>query len=323
MNKTVDAPITKRSFNLSTLSDFAPIIGFVLIAVYFFIVTDGKIFSPTNLKSLTNQVLITALVGIGAVFVFGAGAFDMSMSGSVCLTAIIGAKVAMATGSIPYMLIACLVVALALGLVKGLLAAYVDVPFFIVTIVIGALLGALGLLIMGKETVLSITNLPTIEDMTPINVSTLGVFYLIGLVIFNYTKIGKSCKLIGGNAVAARQSGINIERNKIIAFLIGALGVSLAAIIILLRTKTASPTTGGTIGIDIMVALVLGGMPLSGGPHSKISAALVGAATITVLNSGLVIMGAGTGTIQIFRGVIFLAVVLVASLNYRTQLLPR
>jgi ribose transport system permease protein len=129
--------------------------------------------------------------------------------------------------------------------------------------------------------------------------------------------------LIGGNGVAARQSGINIEKNKIIAFLIGALGVSLAAFIILLRTKTASPTTGGTIGIDIMVALVLGGMPLSGGPRSRISAALIGATTITVLNSGLIIMGAGTGVIQIFRGAIFLAVVLVASLNYRTQLLPR
>jgi ribose transport system permease protein len=247
----------------------------------------------------------------------------MSMSGSVCLTAIIGAKAAMATGSITYMLVACLIVSLTLGIIKGLLAAYVDVPFFIVTIVIGALLGALGLLIMGKETVLSITNLPTIKDMTPINIITLGGFYLAGLIFFNYTKIGKSCKLIGGNAVAARQSGIKIDNNKIIAFLIAALGVSLAAFIILLRTKTASPTTGGTIGIDIMVALVLGGMPLSGGPRSKISAALVGAATITVLNSGLVIMGADTGMIQIFRGVIFLAVVLVASLNYRTQLLPR
>lgn len=313
----------KRSFDLSVISDFAPIIGFVLIALFFFILTDGKIFSPTNLKSLTNQILITALVGIGAVFVFGSGAFDMSMSGSVCLTAIIGAKVAMATGSIAYMLVACLIVSLTLGIIKGLLAAYVDVPFFIVTIVIGALLGALGLLIMGKEAVLSITNIPTIKDMTPINIITLGGFYLAGLIFFNYTKIGKSCKLIGGNAVAARQSGIKIEKNKIIAFLIAALGVGLAAFIILLRTKTASPTTGGTIGIDIMVALVLGGMPLSGGPRSKISAALVGAATITVLNSGLVIMGVGTGTIQIFRGVIFLAVVLVASLNYRTQLLPR
>jgi ribose transport system permease protein len=313
----------KRSFDLSVISNFAPIIGFVLIALFFFILTDGKIFNHTNLKSLTNQILITALVGIGAVFVFGSGAFDMSMSGSVCLTAIIGAKVAMATGSITYTLVACLIVSLILGIIKGLLAAYVDVPFFIVTIVIGALLGALGLLIMGKETVLSITNIPTIKDMTPVNVITLGGFYLIGLILFNYTKIGKSCKLIGGNVIATRQSGIKIEKNKIIAFLIAALGVSLAAFIILLRTKTASPTTGGTIGIDIMVALVLGGMPLSGGPRSKISAALVGAATITVLNSGLVIMGADTGMIQIFRGVIFLAVVLVASLNYRTQLLPR
>ncbi len=323
MNRTIDTPSKKSSFDLSVLSDFAPIIGLVLIALFFFILTDGKIFSSTNLKSLTNQILITALVGIGAVFVFGAGAFDMSMSGSVCLTAIIGAKVAMATGSIAYMLIACLIVSLTLGLIKGLLAAYVDVPFFIVTIVIGALLGALGLLIMEKETVLSITNLPVIEDMTQINIITLGGFYLFGLILFNYTKIGKSCKLIGGNAIAARQSGIKIEKNKIIAFLVAALGVSLAAFIILLRTKTASPTTGGTIGIDIMVALVLGGMPLSGGPRSKISAALVGAATITVLNSGLVIMGADTGMIQIFRGVIFLVVVLVASLNYRTQLLPR
>ncbi len=320
MNKPL---IQKRYFDLSTLSDFAPVIGFVLISLFFFVVTEGKIFNPTNLKSLTNQVLITALVGIGAVFVFGAGAFDMSMSGSVCLTAIIGAKVGMATGSISYMLIACLVVALALGIIKGLLAAYMDVPFFIVTIVIGALLGALGLLIMGKETVLSIINIPTIEDMTVINTLTLGGFYLLGLALFNYTKIGKSCKLIGGNEVAARQSGIHIEKTKIIAFLVAALGISLAATIILLRTKTASPTTGGTIGIDIMVALVLGGMPLSGGPRSKISAAIIGAATITVLNSGLVIMGAGTGVIQIFRGVIFLAVVFVASLNYRTHLLPR
>jgi ribose transport system permease protein len=323
MNKTANTLTPKRPFDLSVIIDFAPIIGFVLIALFFFILTEGKIFSPTNLKSLTNQVLITALVGIGAVFVFGAGAFDMSMSGSVCLTAIIGAKVAMATGSLPAMLFACLIVSILLGIIKGLLAAYVDVPFFIVTIVIGALLGALGLLIMGKETVLSINNIPVIKDMTPINIITLGGFFLFGLILFDYTKIGKSCKLIGGNAIAARQSGINIEKNKIIAFLIAALGVSLAAMIILLRTKTASPTTGGTIGIDIMVALVLGGMPLSGGPRSRISAALIGAATITVLNSGLVIIGAGTGTIQIFRGVIFLAVVLVASLNYRTQLLPR
>ena len=323
MDKPADTIIKKSFINLAVISDFAPVVGLVLLSILFFVLTDGKIFGPTNLKSLTNQVLITALVGIGAVYVFGAGAFDMSMSGSLALAAILGAKVAMATGSVSYMVLTCLAVSLTLGLIKGLMAAYVDVPFFIVTIVIGALLGALGLLVMGKETVLTVANIPTIRDMTPINVITLGGFYLAALILFNYTQVGKSCKLIGGNAIAARQSGIKIDKMKIIAFLVAALGVSLAAIIILLRTKTASSTTGGTIGIDIMVALVLGGMPLSGGPRSKISAALIGAATITILNSGLTIIGVGPGTIQIFRGVIFLTVVLVASLNYRTQLLPR
>jgi ribose transport system permease protein len=313
----------RRTVDWGALSNWAPILGLALLALLFFVVTEGSIFGAINLKNLTSQVLVTALVGLGAVFVFSAGAFDMSLSGSLCLTAIIGAKVAMATGSIGATLAACLLVSLAQGVVKGLLAAYLDAPFFIVTIVIGALLTALGLLIMGKETVLTITNLPTIDDMTLINVMTLGGFFLLALVLFDYTQIGKSCRLIGGNAVAALQSGVAIERTKLIAFLVSALSVALAAFIILLRTRTASPTTGGSTGIDVIVALVLGGMALSGGPRSKVSAAVVGAATITVLNSGLVIVGVGPGLIQIVRGVIFLVVVWIASLNHRTGLLPR
>ena len=72
-----------------------------------------------------------------------------------------------------------------------------------------------------------------------------------------------------------------------------------------------------------MTALVLGGMPLVGGPRSKISAGLVGAATITVLNAGLTMIGLDLATIQTVRAIIFLAVVYVASVSYRTKLLPR
>lgn len=64
-------------------------------------------------------------------------------------------------------------------------------------------------------------------------------------------------------------------------------------------------------------------MPLTGGPRSRISAGLIGAATITVLNTGLTMMGLTTAVIQVFRAIIFLAVVYVASMTYRTKLLPR
>ena len=319
----VDSRGGSRRLSFSALGEFAPILGLVLISIVFSVLTGLRIFGPINLQSLTNQVLITALVSAGAVFVFGSGAFDMSLGGSLGLTAIIGAEVAMATGSIVWMALACLAVSLLIGLVKGLLAAYVEVPFFIVTIVIGVFLGALGLLVMGKETVLTISTLPAIADMTPINLASLGFVFAAGAFLFNFTKLGKSCKLVGGNERAARQSGIEVRRTKILAFLVSALTIAIAATIILLRTKTASAFTGATAGTDIMVALVLGGMPLSGGPRSKLSAALVGAASITVLNSGLAILGAGPGVIQALRGITFLAVVYVASLSYRTGLLPR
>lgn len=99
--------------------------------------------------------------------------------------------------------------------------------------------------------------------------------------------------------------------------------IVLAASLLLLRTHTAGATTASTVGTDVMVALVLGGMPLSGGPRSKISAGLLGAVTITVLNSGLAIMGLSTGQIQATRGIVFIVVVLVSSLSYRGKLLPR
>ena len=99
--------------------------------------------------------------------------------------------------------------------------------------------------------------------------------------------------------------------------------ILLAAFLLMLRTRTVGNTTGGSLGNDVMVALVLGGMPLSGGPRSKISAGLVGAITITVLNSGLTMMGLSTGQVQIIRGIVFIIVVLVSSLSYRGKLLPR
>ena len=78
-----------------------------------------------------------------------------------------------------------------------------------------------------------------------------------------------------------------------------------------------------TLFYVVMVALVLGGMPLTGGPRSRISAGLIGAATITVLNMGLTMMGLSTAMVQIFRAIVFIAVVYVASMTYRTKLLPR
>lgn len=314
-----------RLFDKDLLVKLAPIVGLVFVIVLFTVLTEGKLLGAKNVQSLTNQIIVTALVSIGAVFLFGAGVFDMSLGACVCIAAVLGAKVAKTGSGIIVVFVVILAVSLALSILKGIMFSTIKVPIFIVTIVGGSIITAGALAALGTETTILLENLPklTITQMAAFNILTVGAFFLVSLYIFNYTSIGKSVKMLGGNPRATALTGISSTKVYMWVSVIGAIGVALAAFVILLRTNTASATTGGTIGTDIMVALVLGGMPLSGGPRSKISAAIVGACTISILNNGLTMMGLTIGTIQVVRGVIFLVVVLMTSLSYRTKLLPR
>lgn len=320
----------KKKKNLNSIvRSLAPIAGFVAVTIFFAIATKGDSLSTSNLQSLTNQIIVVALVSIGSVFVFGTGNLDMSLGGCVCISAVLSCMAVINTGSLIVGFLVCMGVSLAIGFLKGVFCAYVEVPTFIVTIVLGMIITSVVLVIMGKESTYYVKNAvtevpsPTFTQMTVVNVVTLGIYFLGCVVIFNYTGIGRKIKAIGGNLLAARQTGINIRRTEIIAFLIGAVGIGLASFILLVRTRTVGSTTGSTLGTDVMVALVLGGMPITGGPRSKISAGIIGAATITVLNNGLTMMGLPTDIIQTSRGIIFLVVVFITSYSYRTKLLPR
>lgn len=116
--------------------NYFPIFGLVLVVAVFGIVTKGAILSAQNLQSMLNQMMLTALVSLGSVFVFGCGCFDMSMGGTVCMAAVLGGYAGIATGNIFIMALTCLAVTLVLNVLKGIFATYVEVPLFIVTIVL-------------------------------------------------------------------------------------------------------------------------------------------------------------------------------------------
>lgn len=316
-----------RKISKARLFSLAPYAGLVLVILFYLwaMNREGLSVDYIRIRSIAGNIITTAIVSIGAVYAFSCGAIDMSMSGSVCLTAIVGALVCRATESVPAAFAACMAAALLLGLIKGLLAVIMHVPAFIVTIVGGTVFVALGAVLMGKETTLSLSAYfsTTADSVVITGVCMLLVFYAAALVLFNYTSFGKSAKLLGGNPRSASQSGIKADRIMIKAFLVGGVAIGLAAVFVMLQTKTITQATGGSLGNDMMVAVVLGGMPISGGSKSKISAALVGSATITILNTALTVLGLTVGYIQIVRGILFLTVVFVTSMTYRGKLLPR
>ena len=98
------------------------------------------------------------------------------------------------------------------------------------------------------------------------------------------------------------------------------------AFLTLVYTPSVTATTAGSIGMNIVVAIVFGGMPISGGPRSRIYSALVGGFSYILLNNILKLLidsNIGYGVSQIVSAVFFLAVVYITGLNYRSQMLPR
>lgn len=131
---------------------------------------------------------------------------------------------------------------------------------------------------------------------------------------------------MGGNPVCAQLSGIKYNNYAILGFLMAGIGVGIGAFMTLVYTPSVTTTTAGDIGMNIMVAIVFGGMPISGGARSKIYAAVVGGFSYIVLNNILDLLidsTSGYGITQIISAVFFLVVVYVASANYRSQMLPR
>lgn len=98
------------------------------------------------------------------------------------------------------------------------------------------------------------------------------------------------------------------------------VGVGLAAVFSVINVSAVSVETGSGLGMDVMLATVLGGMSIFGGSRSNAYAGLLGALTVAALNKGLLMVGVSSAFIQGIRGVIFLLLVWMNS--ERQNLLP-
>ncbi|ADQ08046.1 inner-membrane translocator [Caldicellulosiruptor hydrothermalis 108] len=307
----------------NTISNLLPVIGFVFIIVFFGIMTKGVSLSPFNIKILINQAIVVAIIATTATFIFSMGAFDISIGAVTCFAAVVGAIAANATKSPIVMFAMCMVSAIALSLMNGFCIAFLKLPSFIVTLATMNIISAAVTLVIGTTDLITLEMDVDYLDQIYIKIIVLIVVMLLSVILFDFTKLGKSNKIIGGNQTVASLSGISITKNILATFLVSGIGIGLGAFLLLVRTGSVSSQTASSMGFDIIMAMVLGGMPISGGAKSKITAALIGAFTITALNNGLVIMGASVGALQAIRGVIFLIIITLMLLNQREKLLPR
>jgi D-xylose transport system permease protein len=153
----------------------------------------------------------------------------------------------------------------------------------------------------------------------------LGVLLMVGsLLVWTFvakrTTFGRHVYAVGGNAEAARRAGVNVPRIRILVFMIAGAMSGLGGIVLAARLQSVDLQAGsGTLLLDVISAAVIGGTSLFGG-RGEIRNALIGAALIYTIQSGMFIKGYATGIIFIVTGVILLLAVTFDTVVRRIQL---
>lgn len=314
--------LKKRILNL------APLVGLlILLAVFFILGTLKDINISYGIKAIINQSVIVATVATGAIFIYTLGSFDISLGASVAVSALLGGMAYNATGSLFVMILVNIGVAVFVALFNSVLASVFNLPVFVTTIAMLSVLNALVQVLIRVNNTGAEIAVPrdAVEALNTVGfkILVLALFFLLCVFIFNFTKIGRKQKLLGGNPVCARLTGISGKKMAIIAFAISGLGVGLGAFLSTVYAPTLTRNTGSSIGMDVIIAIVFGGMPVSGGARSKITAAIIGAFSMTFLSQIMTLLNLNSGIGQMVKAVIFLLVVLVATFNQRGKMLPR
>lgn len=289
------------------LKSIAPYMGLLVLILVFSLTTDGRFVKPRNLTNLVGQSMVTMIAACGCVFVMAHNNLDFSLGGGCALIAACSFLITKGQ-NLWLTLLMCVIFGVLCGLVTAVIHIKGKIPAF---------MAGMCIMFVGRGVVEGLASNTVMNLPASASKYANNLVYLIFLIavfavcvfLFNYTKIGKAQKLIGSNPKAAELSGIAVGKYKAIAFMISGATLGIATFLTMLRIGSVTKTIGSGLETDVLIALTLGGIPLSGGTGTKMRAALVGALTYYILGNGLTIWGLDVNVISIVKGLIFLATV--------------
>jgi inositol transport system permease protein len=302
-----------------------------------------NLFNKARLDVMILQVSITGIIAIGVTQVIILGGIDLSSGAIVGATAMITmsfAQTAIVNGNpnpkaifgpefmdLPVIvpIIVGLLCGLVAGMINGLLIAYTKIPPFIATL--GMMVSVRGVsrwwsngnpISFPTEGYGKLANGDVLGGMTFGLLSWAGqnpaiVFVALAILfqlIMNYTVYGTRTYAIGSNEAAARMSGINVDRHKLLVYSIAGVMAAVATIMLTSKNLTAQAGMGMMYELDAIAMAVIGGVSLSGGRGSIFSTVL-GALIFSVIISGFTSIGLGAFYQDMIKGVIIVSAVVL------------
>lgn len=302
---------TKKGKKIKTqgMSKFAIWIALVVLMVFFSVASDGFLTS-TNLFNVLRQVAVNGIAAVGMTMVIITGGIDISV-GAIMGVASVGCALLMGTGLPPA---AAVVLVLLLGLVIGICNGFfvyeIELPPMIATLAVQTILRGATYIMTGG---LPVYGLPKSFNIIgqgylgpiPVPVILMAVCIAVGWFILEKMAFGRYIYGVGSNMEASRLSGIRVRQ--VMYGVYGMCGAfsALAGVVLLSRVNSGQPKAGEGYEMDIITAVVLGGVSTSGG-EGKIVNVLIGLLLIGVLLNGMTIMNVSDYYQRVVKGVVLL-----------------
>ena len=287
--------------NLSreALLKWAPLIVLlVLIAV--FTVLEPRFLTVRNLARIAISASPALMVAIGVTFVIIMGSIDLSMEGTVSVSAVVFAYAFLGLGGTVLglgwlALPLALLVGACIGLVNGLVHVKLKIPSFMASLAMGFVGTGLALLLTGGDRV-------RVEDEVfrgllterllgfPVMVYVAGLFLLLAWFIQSRTALGRNFYAVGGGEELAHASGLNVSRVRVLGFTLAGMFYAVGALLAVGRIGIAETATGSNFMFMSITSVVVGGTALWGG-IGGVWNTLVGVLIVNVIGNGMVVIG--------------------------------
>ena len=280
--------------------------------------------SAGNLLNVSRQLAVGTILAYGATLLIISGMLDLSSGSVLALAGVLSVSFFKATGSLYGSLLIGIVVGVACNLVNAFVITQFSVPPFIATLSMLTVARGIALLYTKGQNILQLGDYIKFGQGNIYGIPTPIIFLLVITVvvwyILRHTRFGRSLYAIGGNQEAAIAAGINVNREKYIAFIINGILVGIAGVLFMSRVNAGLPN--GAIGYEMegLTAAIVGGTSFSGGVGTTVGT-LIGSFIIGCLNNIMNLTGVDSYVQQITKGaIIALAVIYdIKSKNRKTR----
>ncbi len=267
------------------------ILWFILLLVIFFSTRSKQYLTYRNLLILLQQGAVLLVVASASTFVIISGGLDLSLGGILTLSGITSALAVTAGVPIPVVLLIGGATGFACGALNGFFISYCGLPPFITTLGTQGIFYGIALVLTGNEGIVIYDEKfiflgDTINRKIPMAFICCLIFYVIMIIVQDFTTFGRYLFAIGGNMEGSRLSGIRTYFWKFMVYAFAGLMTGLAAVILTARLEVADPIVGKKWEFEAIACAILGGTSMNIG-KGDVKGTILGVALLTIIRSGM------------------------------------